>query len=313
MAFTARVTDQYGAAFTGTVTWTSSAPDVFTVNSGGVVQSLSNGSGTVSAELNGVSGTAAVTVSQKVVAVQQLSGDEQRGLPGAPLGAPVVVQLVDSGAMPVAGAGVAFSTTGGGGSVAPGTARSDVNGEARTVWTLGDTPGPQSLTASVAEGASAVFTATAQLPNDLADSVAIVSGNDQLARPETGLRHPIVVRVLDDRGEAIAGVTLMFHTAGGNGFADPDSVDTDSVGEAATIWTLGDRVGPQVLTGSVPGGPKAQVMAVGSNGVCDRTRQVRDALIDVTGVSACYEVTDDLLREIPELNLDSTGIVTLVR
>ena len=312
-AFTASVTDQYGAAFHGTVSWSSSDPGVFTVNSTGGVQSVSNGSGTVSAELNGVGGNATVTVNQRAAAMERVSGDGQRGLPGVPLHAPVVTRVLDAGGTPVVGAGVAFSATEGNGSVSPGTALTDAHGQAHTVWTLGDALGRQSLTASVADGASAIFTATAQQPNHLADSVAVVSGDGQATKPGKGLRNPIVVRVLDERANPIAGVTVLFGTAAGHGRADPDSVHTDSGGEAATTWTLGDKVGPQLLAASVPGGPKARIVAMGSFGVCDRTPQVRDALVVKAGVSSCDEVTDDLLLEIRELNLRRGGIVALDR
>lgn len=60
--FTASVMDQFGAAFSGTVTWSSSAPEVFTVTAGGVVTAVANGSGTVMAAIGNLSSTASVTV-----------------------------------------------------------------------------------------------------------------------------------------------------------------------------------------------------------------------------------------------------------
>ena len=60
--FIAKATDQYGNDFPGTVTWRSDASAVFTVNSSGIVRAVANGTGTVWAELDGVSGAATVTV-----------------------------------------------------------------------------------------------------------------------------------------------------------------------------------------------------------------------------------------------------------
>ncbi len=60
--FTATVTDQFGAAYSGTVTWSSSDSDVFTAGSSGVVTAVADGSGTVTATVEAVSATASVTV-----------------------------------------------------------------------------------------------------------------------------------------------------------------------------------------------------------------------------------------------------------
>ena len=56
--FTAGITDQFGATFQGTVSWSSGAPDVFTVDANGVVTAVANGSGTVQASFQTLSATA---------------------------------------------------------------------------------------------------------------------------------------------------------------------------------------------------------------------------------------------------------------
>ena len=66
----ASVTDANGHPVAAApVTWESSAPDVFTVDSLGVVTSIGNGSGTVRASVGDVSGTAEVTVRQEAAAI----------------------------------------------------------------------------------------------------------------------------------------------------------------------------------------------------------------------------------------------------
>lgn len=310
-AFTATVTDQHGSVFAGTVMWTSDAPNVFTVDPAGVATAVSNGTGTIRAQVDGVSGTATVTVSQRPTAVDRVGGDGQRGRPGMPLVEPLVARILDAGGSPVAGTAVFFSPADGNGFVTPGTAPTDIAGEARATWTLGDDFGHQSLVASVADGANTVFTAQAQRPDELADSVEIVSGDGQAARPGKGLRRPIVVRVLDEHDAPVEGAMVVFEALAGHGFADPDSVRSDRRGDAATTWTLGDKAGLQLLTATVPGGPGARVTAMASEGVCGRTPQVRDALMNAAGVSACDEVTDDLLGQIHSLNLYNMGIEAL--
>lgn len=306
--FSAAVSDQYGHAFAGTVIWTSEAPAVFTVNSTGEATAVANGTGAIRAEVAGIHGTARVIVRQTPTTVERVAGDAQRGRPGSALHQPLVARVLDAGGSPVAGPVVFFSPTDGGGFATPGAATTDIVGEARTSWTLGVDFGHQSLIASVAVGPSTVFTAAALRPNELADSVDVVSGDGQVARPGKGLRRPIVLRVLDDHGLPLEGATMLFDAPPGHGFADPDSIRSNSRGEGATTWTLGEKVGLQLLTVSVPGGPSARVMAMGSEGVCERTAEVRDALLRATGMGRCEEVTDSVLSEIESLNLSRLGI-----
>ena len=48
-----------------------------------------------------------------------------------------------------------------------------------------------------------------------------------------------------------------------------------------------------------------------TEGICDRTAQVRDKLLEVTGVALCAEVTEDHLAEVTELKLSESGISSL--
>ena len=310
-AFTVTVKDQHGNDFAGSVVWTSDAPAVFTVNSSGVVTAVSNGNGRVRAELDGVTGTASVIVSQAPTAVERVGGDAQRGAPGTALSEPLVARVVDAGGSPVVGAAVVFSPAEGSGTATPRITQVDMAGEARAFWTLGDAFGLQSLVASVSEGPNTLFTARAQGPDELAESVDIVSGDGQRGRPSEGLRRPIVVRVLDEHHRPVKGATVLFDAPSGHGFADPDSVRSDGRGEAATTWTLGDRVGSHLLTAFVPDGPSARALATARLGVCGRTPQVVDALVSAASANTCAEVTDAALNQIRELDLHDAGISRL--
>ena len=218
----------------------------------------------------------------------------------------------NAGGSPVPGTAVLFLPAEGGGVVTPRIAQVDMAGVAQATWTLGDAFGLQSLVVSVSDGPSTSFTATALRPNELADSVEIVSGDDQAAGPGKTLRRPVVVRVLDEHHDPVVGAMIRFDTPSGHGTADPDSVHTMGRGEAATTWTLGNKIGLQLLTASVPGGPSARVVATGTEGVCGRTPQIEDALMRATGASTCAAVTDAALSQIRELALGGLGIVRLV-
>lgn len=153
-AFRAQITDQNGVSFPGTVTWSSSDLAVFTVASG-VVTAVANGSGTLTASYESISGTASVTVQQVPAAVAVASGGGQEGVPGHALAESVVVRVEDAGGSPVEEVTVAFSAAEGHGEADPGMAVTDFDGLAATSWTLGSESGVQTLTASVADGVSA--------------------------------------------------------------------------------------------------------------------------------------------------------------
>ena len=51
--------------------------------------------------------------------------------------------------------------------------------------------------------------------------------------------------------------------------------------------------------------------AATAQGICDRTSQVRDKLLEITGVSACADVTSTHLEGVTELNLTGAGITAL--
>ncbi len=297
--FTATVTDQHGAAFSGTVTWRSLQPTVFTVSPSGMATAVSNGSGTLSASLEGLTATARVTVRQVPATAAEAGGGGQEALPGSTLRDPIVVRVLDQGGTPTAGATIHFEPSEGHGSATPDSDTTDAAGEASTIWTLGTSIGPKLLTARVPDGPRVRITATATVGS----AVEVVAGDQQSALVGTPLRDPIVVRVLDRHGEPFPGTAVRFRLPGGNGSVTPDSVVTDDAGEAATLWTLGDSAGPQFLTATVPSGPSTRVEARGLTGVgiCDRTVQVQQSILRTTGHRDCANVTDQDLARIRSL------------
>lgn len=73
--------------------------------------------------------------------------------------------------------------------------------------------------------------------------IEIAAGNDQVARISTRftsqrLPEPIVARVTDAAGRPVTGLEVVFVDWGLQGKADPDTVETDSKGQAATWWTV---------------------------------------------------------------------------
>ena len=79
-------------------------------------------------------------------------------------------------------------------------------------------------------------------------TVEVVAGADQRAVQGLSLADPVVVRVLDEQGRALAGQAVAFAAAGGHGSADPAAATTDGDGRAATSWTLGSDPGRHTLS-----------------------------------------------------------------
>ena len=330
-AFTASVRDREGNSLAGTVTWTTDAPAVLTVNASGVVTAVSNGSGTVRAVLESVSGTAAVTVSQAPTTIEPVAGDAQTGSPGAPLVEPLVGRVLDAGDSPVAGMEVSFSPAEGSGFVTPATATTGPAGEAQTAWTLGDATGRQSVVASVAEGPNTVFTAMAEPPHAL----LIHSGDKQVARTGREADEPVRVRVISRSGAGLSGVTVAFEVTAGGGSVPSSSAVTDADGIASPgPWTMG-APGPQELRATAPGlnrvifratalaAPVAQLVAVEGDGqrteialpvrVAPRVRAEDEDGNPVAGTTVTFAASGDSEVRPAETTTDSAGFAAVDR
>ncbi len=245
--FRATVKDQRGAAFSGTVTWSSSDEAVFTVDAGGRATAVANGSGTVTATLQSLSATAAVQVAQEAASLETVSGDGQAARPGAVLPEPVVVQAVDAGGSPVEGLTVVFAAGEGHGTADPAEAVTDTAGLARTLWTLGDAAGAQTLAASVTDGPSAEVAARGLTAVEIVHDIEVVSGAGQTADLGAALDDSVIVRAVDAEGAPVEGAAVVFTPGEGHGTVDPAEAVTDSEGFARTAWTLGKAVGEQTL------------------------------------------------------------------
>lgn len=171
-----RVVDQYqqptaGVEVTFTVTVGNGAvtPGVATSGADGTASvsfRLGSGVGSQAARAS-LSATKFVTFtadalpappSQIVVA----SGNGQTAAAGAPLPAPIVVQVSDAFNNPKAGVTVEFGVVTGGGTVSVPSALTNLQGRATVSWTLGPTVGAQSMTAVIIGVAPLIITATAQ-------------------------------------------------------------------------------------------------------------------------------------------------------
>ena len=95
-----------------------------------------------------------------------VSGNDQQGLVGRPVGDPFVVSVLDQNGEPFAGAAVTFAVTAGDGTMSVETATTDSMGRAATTLTLGSDPGTNTVEATVADLEPVTFNSVAKATPD---------------------------------------------------------------------------------------------------------------------------------------------------
>jgi len=252
--FTAVVKDQNGKAMTSAVVaWASTNTAAVTVGSAtGLVTAVANGTAQVSATSGSATQNAGVTVAQVAAQIAKVSGDGQTATVGKALAQPLVVQVSDSTATPIAGATVTFAVTAGAGSVGAPSVATGANGQAQTTWTVGQASGAQGVSASVTGAAPAAAFAATATPG-AAKSVAKQAGDGQSNTTGVAVATAPAVVVRDTFNNAVPGATVTFAAAAGSGSVTGASQVTNASGIATVgSWTLGG-VGTDTLTATVTG------------------------------------------------------------
>nr|MBP9899574.1 hypothetical protein [Gemmatimonadales bacterium] len=87
----------------------------------------------------------------------------------------------------------------------------------------------------------------------VATALQVVSGNSQNGTPGHRLGAEMVVRLVDQRGDPVAGATINFASTESGAVAEPTSAVTDAEGVARAAWRLGSGIGTQRLAATVAG------------------------------------------------------------
>ena len=316
-ALVATITDQYGAAYPGSVAWSSSDRQVVEAGADGVVVAVSNGTATVVASLEGLSDSATATVRQRPATVEAVSGDGQEGRPGRALPEPVVVRVADAGGSPVEGVEVSFA---GDGTADPASAASDSAGMVAATWTLAEVDGAQALTAAVAEGPSAQVAATAEpfpvVSLTVSEAAAPEGAEIDLAiavSPAPKSPLSVAYSLAPDDDDSTADADTADYAGGPQGTTEIPAGQGTSVVRIAVVdddWIEPTR---EVVVVTLDAPDEADDYRLGAalsatatilEGVCDRTPRVRDEIVlSAEAGDDCASVADDDLREIDELRV----------
>jgi hypothetical protein len=190
-----------------------------------------------------------------------VAGAAQSGEAAGRVAIAPAVRVLDQRSRPMANVEVTFTVVEGEGRVSAGSVRSDASGEASAVeWTLGTRAGRNTLNASVAGVAPAVFTATARAGQ--ASKLTIVIGDGQTATVGSAVALVPVVRITDAHDNPVAATLVRFSAAGGSNVSKTlASSDEQGIASAGT-WTLGTTAGEQVLEAKLESGPSIALHAV---------------------------------------------------
>jgi adhesin/invasin len=202
--------------------------------------------------LTGAPFTFSATAQPIATAIALGSGNNQTATVGTPLTSPFVVRVTDAAGNGVPAIDVTFAVTAGGGAISATDVTTDAQGNARTFLTLGAVAGANTVTATSAglTGSPIVFAAQAMALAPSAASVA--SGNAQTLVAGTP-SAPLVVRVVDQNGDGIAGFQVTYQVASGGGTLSQATVATDAQGNAQSVLTSGATAGPNSVVATAPG------------------------------------------------------------
>lgn len=188
-----------------------------------------------------------------------VQGNNQQAQGGSELPNPVVVRVLSAEGTPIEKVPIGFSVVQGGGSVNPGSAPSDENGEVKVKWTVGPNEVAQLLRASVPGVEAVNVSAIALLPSD----IIIAQGNNQIAKAGGPLPNPIVIRIVGPGNVPMKGIPVAFQVTAGGGLISPQSAITNALGEVTARWTLGGTAGSNTLAVSSGSLQPVSLLAIG--------------------------------------------------
>lgn len=166
--------------------------------------------------------------------IEIVSGNNQEAAAGSQVPQDLVVRVLDQDGNPIVNRAVSWVIGQGGGSPSSETSQTDGEGKASTRWTLGPTPGTNTLNAVVSGLGSVTFTANGT-GTGTPSNLALTTQPPASVQVGAILTPGPVVQVRDGAGHdlAVAGVEVTVAVASGRGqLAGTQTVATDGNGRA---------------------------------------------------------------------------------
>lgn len=184
--------------------------------------------------------------SQSIAKAGAPNGDGQTGTVATPLTDSIKV-LVTEGGLPKAGATVTWSSTAAGSVLSPTSSVTDAQGLTASRFTLGQVAGAQTAQArlSGATGSPVTFNETAT-PGP-ATAFTKNAGDGQSAAINAVYAAPVSVKVADQFGNGIAGVTVNWAVQSGDATLGAATSNTSAAGVATVTVTAGATPGAVVV------------------------------------------------------------------
>jgi hypothetical protein len=181
------------------------------------------------------------------------SGNNQSAPVTTPLPAPLVARVEDGYGNGLPGVTVTYSDTGAGGTFSTNPVTSDSRGLASVKYTTSTTAGAlHGKVTATAAGLHGVLFFETVTPGP-ASNIATVSGNGQSAPPNTQLAQPLVVKVTDQYGNAVSGISVTFNDGGAGGTFSANPSSTSSNAEASVNYTTSANAGSVTIQATATG------------------------------------------------------------
>ncbi len=176
-------------------------------------------------------------------------GNQQTGQAGSILPTQLRVTIQDAYNNGVPGVTATFVDQSGAGTLNPSAAVTNASGYAMVSYQLPNIAGKYKVVASALALKTTTFTEHAT--GDSPTTLAVLSGNNQSAVVNTALSQPLVVRVTDQGGTPVAGVSVTFSASSGTFTGAPATSDAN--GMATVNYTTGNSTGTVTITAAVNG------------------------------------------------------------
>lgn len=285
--FTTLAADAHGQALhAASVSWTVDDPAIAAVDSAGQVVARKAGETTVTVAIGGRAGRARIVVHPRLTRIAIVSD--------------TVLSIAEGTTLELR---VMGSDARGNWQRPGGVAWSGGDADVATIDTLGTLRAVAPGRTTIAAAAAGLVAERQVRVTPVPTSMTLTAGAAQRAPAGQRLPNPVAVQVVSRSGRPVAGVEVRFDPSPAMGEVEPTFATTDSVGVAASRWTLGPVPGRQRLAVEVAGIDSALMVTAEADPTPKNTK------IAMQGDSLVAEAGTMLTRAVLIQVTDTTGVV----